>query len=433
MNQEKVTRVQAQFKKAIDDDALARIGAETGFARRPRVARPELVALCVLCALGTRSTETIADVHRTFLELTKATIHYKPFHNQLAKRTFPEFMRRVLARLVECMAVRVLEPVSGSVLALFRDIVIHDGSSFGLHEGLAAEFPGRFTKVSPAAVEVHASMSLFDDRLLKITVAPDKEGERQFLPTAEKLKGCLELADRGYEDVRRCRDVAAAGGFVIIRFKTKTNPKLKRPAGVQASDPLWSMTGKPLKMARGLLEGRSADLDVVYRKDGAPVELRLVLAWHPVLKRHMALVTNLPREQVSAENVCRLYSLRWQVELLFKEWKSYANLHRFATTKAPIAEGLMWGSLAAAVLKRFFAHGAQHVYANVAISTRRAAMAIGHMLHEVLRAVCRGQGIGDLLKDLLEFIVRAAPRADPARERRRGRLALGLEPCWGGR
>jgi hypothetical protein len=41
--------------------------------------------------------------------------------------------------------------------------------------------------------------------------------------------------------------------------------------------------------------------------------------------------------------------------LLFKEWKSHANLHRFSATKAPIAQGLLWIAIAAALLKRSFA------------------------------------------------------------------------------
>ena len=52
------------------------------------------------------------------------------------------------------------------------------------------------------------------------------------------------------------------------------------------------------------------------------------------------LVTNLARSRFSAEQVGQLYRLRWQVELLFKEWKSYANLHAFDTSKAGIAERL---------------------------------------------------------------------------------------------
>jgi hypothetical protein len=34
-----------------------------------------------------------------------------------------------------------------------------------------------------------------------------------------------------------------------------------------------------------------------------------------------------------------IHRFRWQIELLFKEWKSYANLHKFDTANAHIAAG----------------------------------------------------------------------------------------------
>jgi hypothetical protein len=51
--------------------------------------------------------------------------------------------------------------------------------------------------------------------------------------------------------------------------------------------------------------------------------------------------------------VCLAYYLRWQVELLLKEWKSYANLRAFDTANPDIVEGLIWASIIAAALKGF--------------------------------------------------------------------------------
>ena len=38
--------------------------------------------------------------------------------------------------------------------------------------------------------------------------------------------------------------------------------------------------------------------------------------------------TNLERRTFRIDDVGTLYRLRWQIELLFKEYKSHANLHR---------------------------------------------------------------------------------------------------------
>jgi len=52
-------------------------------------------------------------------------------------------------------------------------------------------------------------------------------------------------------------------------------------------------------------------------------------------------LTNIPPEKLAATDIRSVYASRWQIELLFKEWKSYANLHAFDTGKSEIAEPLL--------------------------------------------------------------------------------------------
>lgn len=79
---------------------------------------------------------------------------------------------------------RVLEPVPGHALRRFDDILLHDGSSFALVDDLTDTVPRRLPMVSPAAVEVHATMSLLHDQATWVHLTPDTDGERQCLPAA---------------------------------------------------------------------------------------------------------------------------------------------------------------------------------------------------------------------------------------------------------
>src|SRR5438445_12752149 len=81
------------------------------------------------------------------------------------------------------------------------------------------------------------------------------------------------------------------------------------------------------------------------------------------------------------------------MELLFKEWKSYANLHAFDTENVAIVEGLIWTAIAAAALKRFLAHMTQ-LLAEVPMSTRKVAMCAVHVLGDLVGALKRGDGAG---------------------------------------
>ena len=200
MDKQQSSRVEGKLKSVLNEGVITRLGFSTGFTERLRVMTPYRVALAIIGALATQQVETIADIARKFTSMTGLPVSYKPFHNQLSKPEFAEFMRQVLCHLLGELVVQVLEPLPGSPLELFDDIELQDGSSFAIADELAAKYPGRFTKTSPAAIELHATMSLLQDRIVRIALAPDTQGGRDFLPPAASLLRKLILADRGYED-----------------------------------------------------------------------------------------------------------------------------------------------------------------------------------------------------------------------------------------
>ena len=168
-----------------------------------------------------------------------------------------------------------------------------------------------------------------------------------------------------------------------------------------------------------------------FKKDGTPrVSFRLVVSYHGQDHGWMRIMTNVPRDRLSAHDLLTVYRLRWQVELYFKELKSYANLHIFNTGKQYIAEGLIWASLCAAFLKRYFAHACQHATGKHAISTRRVAMCSHSFLGDFFRCMKAGfRKLAEVLQETFNFLAFNARRSNPKRERKVGRLAAGLEPA----
>ncbi len=318
--------------------------------------------------------------------------------------------------------VKALMP--GHALRCFDDILLHDGTSFAVVDALQDTFPGRFTKISPAAVELHTTMSLFQDQAIRVYLAPDAVGERQFLPAPGDLRRKLLMADRGYMDVDYCRRVHHAGGSFIVRFQTGINPVVVRATVGGRERSSWG--GRTLATLRDRLTGRSADLQVRWKQNDPP--FRLLLIWNRTRREHLALVTNLPRETFTLTSVRELYRLRWQIELLFKDWKSYANLHAFRTANPSIAEGLIWASLAAALLRRFVAHVTELVVRDVEISTRNATMAFRYKAPDLFRALLHAHRVAHRFRDLVRYLADNAQRAHPSRDRTKGRLATGLRP-----
>jgi Transposase DDE domain len=309
--------------------------------------------------------------------------------------------------------------------------VIQDGSSFALHDALADVFPGRFRAVKPAAIELHGTMDLLQDAPITIVLSPDTDSEHDYRPEPVTLKGDLFLADRGYLDLAYLRDIDRYGGFFIVRAKAGLNPHVI-DAVREDGKRIKSCQGRDLKAIVSKFPTRQRTAcQVEWIKDHEPFALRLIVRWNPETKSFDYLLTNLPPERYSIYTVCLGYKLRWQVELLFKSWKSHANLHAFDTEKEAIAEALMWASLLAAALKRFLAHAAEHLL-EVVISTRKAAMSPAYGLPELFRSLCQGDGpwYWRAFRAMIRYLGVNAKRAHPKRDARTGRAQLGLKPVF---
>jgi len=417
-----------RLQEVLGEKRVNDVARRCGRLRHTRKVTPLLLVAAVLSTLGSGPVKWLADILRTLRKLAGIALAYKPFHKQLAKRQTPELFRLLL----EASLQEITQPVLGAVrpkLAGFREIVIHDGSSFALKDDLRSTFPGRFTKISPAAVELHVTMSLLEDNPHVVTLTPDKEAERVYRPEAASLRGCLFLADRGYEDRGFFHDVDKSGGSFIVRGKKNIRPVI-RAAFDSAGKPIRKLVGKALSW--DLLPRESVDLDIDWRI-GNHVYRGRIVAFYKRDKRNrktfVYLHTNLPRGTFSAVDVSQLYRLRWQVELLFKEFKSHANLHAFDTAKAAIAEAMIWASVLAALLKRSITHFAERVL-GLELSTQRAAASGKHYFAPILKALLASgvHLLGAAVNDALGFLGVNARRAHPKRDRERGRLAMGLEP-----
>ena len=424
MSPTELTKVRDALAGALSRDDVNQLGRDTGQAVRLRTVTPHRLFLAIVSALACARVESLADLLRAFNHQQGTAVAYKAFYNRLARAGFARFMRGMLARLIDRLRLQTLMPEGERAVARFRDIVIQDGSSFALKGDLRRAFPGRFTAIEPAAVEVHATYSGFADEVRVVHVAPDKDAERPFLPAPATLTECLLLADRGYPAVPYFEAVDAQGGFFIVRLTRSHDPWVCAAwvDGQRVAVPARSRLSRVLAQHAG----QRVDLDIEYARGGRRVGFRVVAL--PGRDRAMTrLCTNLPRTPFSVDVVARLYRFRWQVELCFKEWKSYANLHQFDTANAHIAEGLIWASLCAAVLKRFLAHAAQHVSGGTAMSTRRVAMCARHIFEALVAALLtRGAGLRRALHRGLTYLLANARRAHPERDRRTGRLRAGL-------
>lgn len=438
-----ITRSKKLFRNALSVDRLDALARETEFVRRQRLVTAASVFWALIVTVGAQSSEYVSDILRTLNSREGWTLRYKPFWNRLSQASFPTFFRRAFHSLCQDLATQVIRRSRGTAVAFFSDILIDDGSSFGVAKGLRRAFPGRFTALLPAAVEVHAHMSLVKNSIISATVAPDKEAERQYLPKAASLPPrSLSLRDRGYIDLSYFEALEDQKAFLICRGRTDMNPFVERIQGVPRKfAKKWE--GKRLHQLPRTKLGGTEIIVRWNRRGGHSLRLRLVIREQlsPTRKqlnrmsdkrrrwskknRWLYLLTNVPREAADADAVVDLYRLRWQIELVFKDWKSYANLHEYQTTNPQIAEGLIWASLCAALLKRALAHVTQIAYGR-AISTRIAAQSGPHLL-PLLADWAQRKTATTMFLRLLVFLADNARITHPERKKKRPQHRLGIK------
>jgi Transposase DDE domain len=431
MDRQQFTTMAHKFQSVLDEEILNERGRALGWVKRQRLITPFRLGLSVIGSMATQQVRTIADLHRQFNELWELDTDYNAFYKQLLKSTAPGFFLNSLSDVMSQLIMKVLGFEAGAAFGEFNRLILQDGSSFALHQALAHVFPGRFNAVSPAAVELHCTMDLLQDAPIIMTLSPDTDSEHDYRPAPESLRGDLLLADRGYLDLTYLRDIERHGGCFLVRGKAGLNPRVI-DAYREDGQRLKSCQDRDFKAITSKLpKQQRAELDVAWLIAGEPFRVRLIVSWNAETKCFDYLLTNLPQDTYTISMICLGYKLRWQVELLFKEWKSYTNLHKFDTEKESISEALIWASLAASTIKRFLAHAAEHLL-EVVISTRKASMPSAYDLPELFRALRNGDGLWyrRAFKSMIDYLGKNAKRAHPKRDDRTGRSRLGLRPVF---
>ena len=339
---------------------LTRIAEQVGFTIRLRNIMPIDFILSLITALGgDGNSMTLADLHRKFNELTGCNVTYRSWVNQAKKDTLPKLILWLWFRCLEMFSRKVLAFDENSPFSDFEHIYIHDGSSQAVYKALDDVFPGRFSKVSPAAVELHTTMDILNDNLVRVQLTEDTRSERACLPSLpSSLALTLSLYDAGYFELEYLAAIDDREGCFLCKAPQGINP-LILSAVREDGTTLNRYKGQKLKeVLSGFPKDQCLDLDVEWPAFKGRT-FRLVVRWNGKKQKWVFIVTNLNRTEFTLSEVLQAYRLRWQVELLFKEIKSYSGWHRFNTKSGTLVISLLILSFLVVTLKRYRAYAAQ--------------------------------------------------------------------------
>ena len=201
------------------------------------------------------------------------------------------------ARLIGEMTLKVLGFAKGRACGECRHIVLQDGNSFALHDGVREVFPGRCKVVKPAAVELHTTMDLLCDTPTTVVLTPDTTNAQAFLPEPAALRASVLLADRGSLDLHSMRRVQDEGGFLLIRAQAGMHPQVVEACREDGTR-LRSRRNKPLQAIHATLPKRQRVARVVaWQVEKHALRLRLLLSWNRQTKECCSVLTTLPAKR----------------------------------------------------------------------------------------------------------------------------------------
>ena len=152
------------------------------------------------------------------------------------------------------------------------------------------------------------------------------------------------------------------------------------------------------------------------KSGGRDYDLRLVALWNPKSKSHSYFLTNLSADRVTLKEIGKLYRLRWQVELSFKELKSHTSLRKFLTSKEEIVEGFTWAALIAMQIRRIVVLSAENASGR-RMSLHKAAISAHDYMLDFTRCALSGfRRLEEVLKELFLFMAEAMRFSNPHRK-----------------
>jgi DDE family transposase len=117
-------------------------------------------------------------------------------------------------------------------------------------------------------------------------------------------------------------------------------------------------------------------------------------------------VTNVPPAVLTVEEVLALARARWQIECLFKQWKSDGGLARVRSDKPWRVVGEVFGKLIAQVVQH--AVLVQCVWHRANRSLRKAAKAVRRHAGQVIAALRDREALVQALQDIAQSLTKAA-------------------------
>jgi hypothetical protein len=233
----------------------------------------------------------------------------------------------------------------------FSRVRIKDATCFQLPEHLKDKYPGSGGGGSKAGVKIHFEYDLLTKQVLALDVVPFTKTDAVdgYESTAHILPNELVIRDLGYISLKTMEAISSGCcAYYLNRLKSSTTAYLvngpvpkkinfstletdmrKKNAEILEFDTLIGETDKlPVRMVVQLIPEKIKAERIRKRKQLAKKNKQVVTQETLARCGLNIFVTNIPEDKLPLAVIVPVYGIRWQIENIFKVWKSVGGIHK---------------------------------------------------------------------------------------------------------
>lgn len=321
---------------------------ETGAFKRERKIDSVILFWVFVLGYGVDFLRSIRSLNRKYEVESGTKISISSFY----ARFTPEMVTFFHQCVIHAIEFQAQEPsrALGKKLDGFKDIVIQDSSIIRLHEFLSDKWPAARSRKAAAGVKVSCVVSAIANGPKSVKIFPERVAEIKTLKIGPWVKDRVLLIDLGFFKYGIFNKIDKCNGYFVSRLKANANPTIVKLNNTCRGNSI-QVEGKKIKDVLPHLKRNVLDVmvEITYKKrkyKGKQTSVtrlfRAVAILNNETEEYHVYITNIPIEKLSAEDVATLYSARWEIEMLFKELKSYYSMDKIPSKNPCIVEGLIW-------------------------------------------------------------------------------------------
>jgi hypothetical protein len=341
-----LTRIGLLIVSFFDKDKVQQMARLTKFVRRGSVLSGPIFLQALVFACLEHPKVTLSQMAQACLDLGVA-ITPQGLDERLNSWSVV-FMQTMFSQAMSLFINRL--PLPLGVLHQFSRVNLIDSSIVPLPEALATEYPGSGGNASKASLKMRLVFDFLYGNLQQFILAPGIEPDQNFSAYLSVVQpGSLNLMDLGHFNLAHFKQIAQAQAYFLSRYHVHTGlltddehpldllPLLQRCCQTSLDQPVRLSQQKQYRLPCRLVAFRLKQEVAEQRRRRAKADAQR--RGQTVSPRTLALldyaiyVTNVPQAMLSGEQVALLYRVRWQIELIFKLWKSYSGLRQFASLR----------------------------------------------------------------------------------------------------